>query len=115
MLFVAASGRKLVDAVLGILVSAQSNTQEAVRGIVDACENTGGIPIMTQLERGEQVMDAMRVTVHRMEGAEKRLLEHRTQQPRLLSISQVGSSRSGTLVGPLSLFIAGIAPTRSDL
>jgi PAS domain S-box-containing protein len=74
--------------------------------------DTRMIPTVAQLEQGKHLMDATRVTIARMEEEQERLLKQeiqRTLAARRFTASAIGL---GSILGVISLFIAGMTVNR---
>jgi len=95
------------------LLEEQANTQvEYVEDIVATRQNTGKVPAVALFARGKHVMDAVRMTVDRMEVAERGLLELRTQRAHAAQHFDTVLITLGSLLGVIFLSIAGITVSR---
>jgi PAS domain S-box-containing protein len=95
------------------LLEEQANTQvEYVEDIVATRQNTGKVPAVALFARGKHVMDAVRMTVDRMEVAERGLLELRTQRAHAAQHFATVLITLGSLLGVIFLSIAGITVSR---
>jgi PAS domain S-box-containing protein len=95
------------------LLEEQANTQvKYVEEIVATRQNTGKLPAVALFAQGKHVMDAVRMTVDRMEVAERGLLELRTQRAHAAQHFATVLITLGSLFGVIFLSIAGITVSR---
>jgi PAS domain S-box-containing protein len=81
---------------------------EACDTVVAERRRTGGGPA-EQLEPGEQIFDAARITVEGMKAEERSLLEQRTQQARAARQSNSFITTLGSLLGMVFLAVAALS------
>jgi hypothetical protein len=95
------------------ILEGQTNQQvKDVEAIVAARQNAGKVPDVALFERGKHEMDAVRITVERMEGAERGLLALRTQRARSAQHSSIVIIALGSLLGVMFLTAAGVTVSR---
>ncbi len=93
----------------------QANTQLAdVAEIVTTRQNTGNIPTLALFAQGKHEMDAVRITVARMEISERALLAQRTQRAYAARHASSVVIACGSLLGVIFLCIAGMAVSRES-
>jgi PAS domain S-box-containing protein len=97
---------------LNVLEQQANNQIEDVEEIVATRQNTGKVPAVALFERGKYFMDAVRVTIERMEVAEERRLGPRTKRTRASQHFASVVITLGSLLGVIFLSIAGITASR---
>jgi PAS domain S-box-containing protein len=108
-------------AALHLLVAANPDQQRRLKVLADQAkarieaseellafqENTGKVPAIAQLERGKQLMDALRATLGEMEAEEKLLLAQRTRSARAAQHFTISVIALSSLLGVVLLSMAG--------
>jgi PAS domain S-box-containing protein len=96
---------------LDVLVEQTRNRLEAAEDLVALRKSSGQLQAAA-LERGRQLMDAVRTSIATMEMEETRLLEQRTRRARRARHFAESAVGLGSILGVIFLSIAGIAVRR---
>jgi PAS domain S-box-containing protein len=95
------------------VLEAQANAHvRAVEEIVAARRRTGKLPTEALFEQGKHIMDVVRISIERMESAERVLLGRRTQRARAARQFTSSVIVLGSLLGMAFLALAGSGVTR---
>jgi len=95
------------------VLAQQANARIAVSvDLVGSRRSSGAFPTITQLEQGKRLMDDARVTIEKMESAENRLLELRTQRTRSAQRLNTSAIGLGLILGIIFLSLAGMSVSR---
>jgi len=98
---------------LNVLANQTNATIEAARELVALPrKNMESVPTETQLERGKQLMDAVRATVGEMEAAQSLLLKQRIQQARSAQRFNFSVIALGSVISIFFLSVAGATVSR---